>query len=393
VDLSTGMISASVTIVSFLLILGFYGTYLLALTHLRKHTKEIPLRSMAYDFTPYVSLIIAVYNEENVIQVRLQNIDQLDYPREKLDVLFVDGCSTDRTRDLIEEHIGLGRPFIKLIRQPVRNGYNGAVIDGLRVAKGEIIAISGAEALYDKQALKFLVRHFARSDIGAVTGRIIVLSKKKSVSSDMEFQYRGLQDFLMRQETEVDSPFDIKGEICAARREVCQDFLRKKEILLTEGCIDCCLSCEAKLKGYKTIYDPEATYREYVPYNMGERFRAQARRGTVLIESLLFYKEMLFDKKYGLFGTLILPSHLAMLVIIPLLFVLGLVCLVLTAAYYPLWALAWVLSIFALMTLTPRLRAIVLAFAISQLALIAANLRIVTRRESQMIGKALSTRN
>jgi len=187
----------------------------------------------------------------------------------------------------------------------------------------------------------------------------------------------------------MDSPFDVKGEICAIRREICGHLLSDNPKLLTRACVDCCLSCQARLEGYRTIFEPEAKYYEQVTSTLKDRMKQQVRRGTILIESLLLYKKMLFNKKYGLFGSIVLPAHLFMLVILPWLFVLGSISFLILFVTYPVNFLIPLVIILFVLLVKPKL---FLSFVQSQFALVAATLRIVMARDSQIIEQLPSTR-
>jgi len=237
--------------------------------------------------------------------------------------------------------------------------------------------------------MKYLVRHFKDPEIGAVTGKQVIMNENRGLATELEGSYRRFYDFVRTAETQMDSPFDIKGEICAIRREICGHLLSDNPKLLTKACVDCCLSCQARLEGYRTIFEPEAKYYEQVTSTLKDRMKQQVRRGTILIESLLLYKKMLFNKKYGLFGLIVLPAHLFMLVILPWLFIIwGISFLILFVSYPTNFLIPLIIILFALLA-KPKL---FLSFVQSQFALVAATIRIARARDSQIIEKLPSTR-
>ena len=339
-------------------------------------------------FYPKVSMIIPIFNEGKIIAGKIENLLKLNYPKSELEVIFVDGNSKDNTAEIISNY-AIDNPFINLIRQEDRKGYNAAVFDGFQKSSGEVIVITQADALYEPDALKHLVKHFKNPEIGAVTGKQLIMNKNEELAIGLESSYRRFYDFVRAAETKMDSPFDIKGEICAIRREICKHMLLDNPKLWTKACVDCCLSCQARLEGYKTIFEPEARYYEHVTSTIKDRMKQQVRRGTILIESLLLYKRMIFNRKYGLFGSIILPAHFVMLVILPWLFILGAVSFSILFAISPVNFLIPLIIILLALLVKPKL---FLSFLQSQIALIAATLRVVTARESQMIEQLPSTR-
>jgi len=340
-------------------------------------------------FYPQVSMIVPVFNEGKIIHGKIKNLLELNYPKSNLEVIFVDGSSTDNTPEIISGYAN-NHPFISVVRQESRKGYNAAVFDGFRKSTGEIIVITQADALYEPDALKHLVRHFMNPEIGVVTGKQVIMNRNGGLATELESSYRRFYDFVRIAETRMDSPFDIKGEICAIRREICGHLLSDNPKLLTKACVDCCLSCQARLEGYKAVFEPEARYYEYVTSTMKDRMKQQVRRGTILIESLFLYKKMLFNNKYGLFGSIVLPAHLFMLVILPWLFILGSISFLILFVTYPTnFLLFLVITVLALLA-KPKL---FLSFVQSQIALVVATIRVATTRESQMIEQLPSTRH
>lgn len=371
---------------SFFVVVLFYAFFFFVLYYYNRKSKNV--KGSLDFFYPNVSMIVPVFNEGKIIHSKIKNLLELNYPKSEFEVIFVDGSSTDNTPDVISSYT-IGHPFISLVRQESRKGYNAAVFDGFRKSTGEIIVITQADALYEPDALKYLVRHFRDPGIGVVTGKQVIINRNEGLATELESSYRRFYDFVRTAETRMDSPFDVKGEICAIRREICGHLLSDNPKLLTRACVDCCLSCQARLEGYKAVFEPEARYYEHVTSTVKDRMKQQVRRGTILIESLLLYKKMLFNNKYGLFGSIVLPAHLFMLVILPWLFILGSISFSILFVTSPIDFLIFLVIIVFVLLAKPKL---LLSFVQSQFALVAATLRVALARESQIIEQLPSTR-
>ena len=373
---------------SFLTIFLFYLSYFLVLYHFYKKGENND-KSLEFHY-PCASLIVPTYNEEKIIRKKIQNIEELNYPKDKIEVIFVDGCSNDQTAKIIQDCTEKCDKFVKLIEQSRRGGYNTGISEGILNSKGEIIVVTDAGAYHHPDALKHLARHFKDSKVGAVTGKEIVLSSRKNeLGPKLEAVYRNFYDFMRIAETRMDSTPDSKGEILAVRRGVCIRVLAKLE-LSPNASFDSCVPYQAKLEGYRTIYEPRARYYEHAPSTIMDRMRQQVRRASVLIGSMLIFKNLLMNKKYNELGLVIMPAHFIMLLILPWLFLSGSVCLLILTIMNPIWLVLWAIPLTALLISKSRL--FFVSFIQSQVALMIAALRVATHRGSLFIDTLPSTR-
>jgi glycosyltransferase involved in cell wall biosynthesis len=334
---------------------------------------------------------VPTYNEERIIAKKIQNIEELDYPLDKIEVIFVDGHSSDRTPDIIKNYIAKCKKSVKLITQETRKGYTCGVIEGILNSNGEIIVLTDAAAYYYPDALKQLVKHFGSHNVGAVTGKEIVFGDNGQIGPELEKSYRFLYDFMREAETEMDSTPDSKGEILAIKRGICDNLVARLQLSLNAS-FDSCVPYQAKLMGYRTVYASEAKYYEYAPASFVDRMRQQMRRGTILVGALLLFWKMLLNRRYGKFGSIILPAHFIMQCFLPWLFLLGSGCLLILTVIAPMKTVVlWTIVIVALMT-SKRSRFFLISFIQSQVALVIAFFKLARRRESFFIDTILSTR-
>lgn len=375
---------------SFIALLLFYFSYFLVLYYY--NTKKKEKVESSGELCPSVSLIVPVYNEEKIASKKIQNIFELDYPRGKIEAIFVDGCSTDNTAEVIRKYSESNDSPVRLIRETRRGGYNSAVCEGVLGSRGDIIVMSDAGAYYDPEVLRYLVGHFADPEIGAVTGKENVLGEPGSLGPRLEATYRGFYDFMRAAETIMDSTPDSKGEILAVRRSICEN-LTGRIHLSPSASFDCCVPFQAKLDGYRTIFEPKAAYYEYAPSSFMDRMRQQIRRGAILVGSMLLFKSVILNKRCGRFGLVIAPAHFVMQVVLPWLFVLGCVSLLIATLLNPLGMVSlWAVLLLVAVAASLKDRTFLLSFVQSQLALVIATLRIVARRNSVIIDTIPSTR-
>ena len=378
-----------ITWVSFFSITLFYASYFVVLYFFNKKNQST-ITELDFIY-PTVSLIVPLYNEEKIIAKKIQNINELVYPSDKIEVILIDGNSTDKTAEIITDMSKTSQKSLALVKQTKRNGYTKAVIEGIKRSKGEIIIATDAASYHYSDTLLHLVKHFADKKIGAVTGREVVFGSAHDLGPQLEKSYRSFYDFMRKAETAMDSTPDSKGEILAVRKEICFALFKKLN-LSPNASFDSCVPYQAKLMGYRTIYDEEAKYYEYAPSSISDRFTQQARRATVLIGAMVLYKNLLFNKNSGKFGLFILPVHFVMCCVLPSIFILGFVSLFISTLLNPLAVIVlWIIILSSLVA--SKSRYLLVSFTQSQFALVLALFRLARRRESLFINTIPSTRN
>jgi len=382
----------TITLTSLSIFIGFYVFYfLICLIYIKRSNKYIPDKCLGLNDTdlPTVSLIIPVYNEIKVIPKKFENLKNLLYPIKKLEIIFVDGGSTDGSANQIESLSKQTDLSIILIRQGSRKGFNNAVIEGFYKTTGEIIFIPGAETEYDPKALILCVKHFLDPNVGVVTGRQIIKNVHDNFTTKLESSYRSLYNFLREAESNLDSPFLLQGEISSARRNIVQRLVENPEFL-QKGNIDSCFTFQARMDKLKTIYEPQAVYYDLSPSSFRDSWKQQMRRASTLIQNMLIFKKMILNKNFGLFGLFIMPSNFLMLIILPFIFlfiVLGILTLVFL---YPSNYIFFSLIITGLILIT--ISKSIQAFIKAQLVLIMANIKLIIGVETQKFERLESTR-
>jgi cellulose synthase/poly-beta-1,6-N-acetylglucosamine synthase-like glycosyltransferase len=366
----------------------FYLVYFLILRKFGGQAKRV--ENLGSADPPKVSLIVPTYNEGKTIRKKLKNIDSLIYPKERLETIFVDGCSTDDTPQIIQSYIDEGRHAVRLVRQSERKGYNEGIFEGLKNASNEIIVLTDAGAYYDSHALRYLVRHFGDPKVGAVTGREVVMNVGKRAAR-LESTYRFFYDFMRLAETNMDSTPDLKGEISAVKKDICLHAVERAK-RSPNASFDCCVPYQVRMEGQRVLYDSDSFYHEYAPETFKDRMKQQVRRGSILITPLLLYKEMIFNKKYGKFGRVILPAHFIMLVLVPWFFLIGLAVLLVGTVMDPVRNLIMLGILMVPVVASGRARVFVLSFTQSQIALVLSCFRIGFRKKSMFITTISSTR-
>jgi cellulose synthase/poly-beta-1,6-N-acetylglucosamine synthase-like glycosyltransferase len=171
-----------------------------------------PWRVDAADISPTVSLILPAYNEEDVIEAKIEDALALDYPRDRLEIVVTSDASTDRTHELVERYADRG---VRLIVCP-RGGKVAAQDRAVRETTGEIVAFSDANVRWERDALRRLVRPFADQKVGMVCGAVRLITP--AGGTNREGLYWRYELWLRGRESAVHSVTGSNGAIYAVRR-------------------------------------------------------------------------------------------------------------------------------------------------------------------------------
>lgn len=281
-----------------LCILWTFGGYHLFLLILSKFIR----REHDYDdsYTPPVTVIIPAYNEEKVIEKKLENVMSLDYAKELLDIIVVDDGSDDETSRIVERYVKLG---VKLVRHEERLGKPLAIHSGLKQASGNIVVITDANSFFEDNALRKLVRHFVDPLVGGVGGRYE--PKVENGESTGDKLYWKIENFLKERESTLDSIVGMNGNIAVIRKNVLEKVELNKNAIAEDFELSVCI----RKMGYRVIYEPEAYSWKMAPKYLKDLILQKERRSIGTIQTLVRHKRMLFNPRFGIYGMLILPSH------------------------------------------------------------------------------------
>ena len=222
-----------------------------------------PVKASA-NYFPHVSLIISAFNEEAVIEDKIQNTLKLDYPREKLEVWVVSDASTDKTDDLVrayQEH------NVHLFRLKERSGKTFGITSVMQNIKSEIVVFSDANSIYDVSAIKELVKYFADPQVGYVVGHARYYENEDKSSANQEELYWSFEIKMKINESKIGSVVGGDGAIYAIRRELFKP-------LAPDDINDFVNPIHIVLQGFRGIFNPRAIcYEEAAPSFVKEYWR------------------------------------------------------------------------------------------------------------------------
>ncbi len=249
---------------------------------------------------PRVSVLISARNEARVIKSKLQNTLGLEYPEDLLEVLVISDASTDGTDQIVREY---GNNRISLVRLEVRRGKSAGLNEAVPIAKGEIIVMTDANAMLEKDALGELIKNFSDPCIGFVTGWT-----RYGVDGDEQIGgsarlYTRIEGRLKTMESLVSSCVGADGAIFAVRREL-------YEPLQDEEINDLGLPLRIVGQRYRGVFEAGALCTEEASRNANEEFQRQVRITNRTLHAILKHWKFLNPMSYGWFAVELLSHKL-----------------------------------------------------------------------------------
>ncbi len=264
---------------------------------------------------PDVSIIVPAYNEEKIVAESVRSLQNLDYPKDKIEIIVVNDGSTDKTREVCEKI-----PGIRLINLEKNSGTKATPLNrGIEESRGEIIACLDADSMVDKSALRRMIYFFQDPFVGAVTPSLKVHDPKNMIQKLQWFEYI-FAVFLRKLMSFLDCIYVTPGPFTLYRREAltCVGGFDEKNI--TE---DMEMALKLQENNYKIENAVDADVYTVAPDNVGNLYRQRRRWYQGLIHNSIKYRRLFFNAEYGDFGML-MPLHIlsaGILVLSTLLFV------------------------------------------------------------------------
>ena len=280
-----------------MVMLAVYGVHRYQLVWLYfKHKKNYnPEPPQRFAELPMVTVQLPVYNEQFVIERLVEAVCKMEYPREKLEIQFLDD-STDETQNvaaaLVARYAALGHP-IKYIHRTNRHGYKAGALDaGLAVARGEFVAIFDADFVPPPDWLMRVVHHFAQPEIGMVQTRWTHLNRDYSLLTKVEaILLDGHFTLEHGARARSNDFFNFNGTAGMWRRQAITDAGGWQHDTLTE---DTDLSYRSQMVGWKFKYLPDVECPAELPIEMTAFKTQQARWAKGLIQTSIKVLPMIF---------------------------------------------------------------------------------------------------
>ena len=264
-----------------------YGILLIFLVKIKALFIKVEMQ-YTIDYEPEICLLIAAFNEKDYVDAKVKNSLELDYPKEKLHLVWVTDGSDDGTPELLLKY-----PEVTVFHESARNGKIGAINRAMKFVKEPIVVYSDANTMLGNDAIRRIVYLFSNPEIGCVSGEKRIASKDADTASGAgEGIYWKYESLLKRYDFKLYSVVGAAGELFAIRTELHQDI--ERDTLLD----DFIISLRIAMKGYKIGYDPDAFAMESASANVKEELKRKIRIAAGGIQSIVRLKALLNPFKY-----------------------------------------------------------------------------------------------
>ncbi|MGB7847444.1 MAG: glycosyltransferase family 2 protein [Candidatus Acidiferrum sp.] len=233
-------------------------------------------------YQPRVAIILSVFNEEAVIQDRIENVLSLRYPEHLTEILVGLDSPTDSTADILRE---LGAPRTKLFCFNERRGKLGVISELAQHTSSDILIFTDANTHFEPDCVANLVRHFQNPRVGVVSGEEVRTSGR-NIDPAAEGIYWKYESALKILESRLGLLHSANGGVYAIRREL----FHPEANLIVE---DFQIPLSVRFKNYFVVYDPEAIAIEEIAPTLSSQVERRIRIGAGNWQTLFQYPRYL----------------------------------------------------------------------------------------------------
>lgn len=230
---------------------------------------------------PEVTLMICAYNEQDIVDFKMENTRQIKYP--KLKVVWVTDGSNDHTNDYLAKYHD-----VEVIYSPERRGKTAALNHGLSLVKSELVVMTDANTMLNPESIQEIVRCFMDPKVACVAGEKRVAARHEGqAAAEGEGLYWKYESTLKRWDGELYSAMGAAGELCAIRRSLYEPM--PENALLD----DFVMSLRMVDKGYKIAYTADAYAMEYGSADLTEESKRKRRIAAGGLQSIWWLRNMM----------------------------------------------------------------------------------------------------
>lgn len=237
---------------------------------------------------PAVALVVAAYNEEDFILQKIENTLALDYPKDKLELIFITDGSSDNTPAIISRY-----PGILLLHQPERRGKVAAMNRAIQHVQASLVIFCDANTLLNKDCVREIVKHYENPKVGGVAGEKKIMQQGKDAAAAAgEGLYWKYESFLKRLDSALYTTVGAAGELFSVRKSL---FEQAPEGTIIEDFVQ---SLKLVINGYVVRYEPNAYAAEAPSASIKDEMKRKVRICAGAFQAMVLLKELFNVFKY-----------------------------------------------------------------------------------------------
>lgn len=290
----------AVLFITYFLLLFLSIFWLLVLFSPEQEQKKKKLQNF-----PFFTAIVPAHNEERSIEATLNSLANLNYPKDKIEIIVVPNACTDKTIDVVEAFIA-NHPAQKITIVKQENpGKGKAMNKGLALAKGEYFACLDADSFVAPNALQVMLPIFEQDKNIAAVCPLLKVKNPQSVLQKVQWYEYVVNMFYKFLNAKLDCIHVTPGPFSVYKTKVIKDLGGYDESTITE---DLEIAIRLQKHQYKIVQTFDTAVETIVPATWKKLFRQRIRWYKGSVDNSLKYKNLIFNKKYGDFGIIRMPT-------------------------------------------------------------------------------------
>lgn len=294
------VIMSGILWITYFISLFFAIFWLMVLLENKPQKKPKPLKVL-----PLVSIVIPSYNEEKTLKGTVESAIKLDYPKDKIEFIVVNDGSKDDTEKIAKSLIRKHKDHNIILISQENKGKGAALNAGMKISKGEFFVCLDADSFVEKDALMKMLPNFTEDDVAAVLPSLKVRNPKNILQRMQWYEYI-INMFYKELMARLDSVHVAPGPFSIYRKSIIHKVGGfDEDDNLTE---DLEMALRLQSKNYKLIQLLDTTVYTIAPDNLKALYAQRNRWYKGSIINALRYKRMIFNRKYGDFGLIQMPT-------------------------------------------------------------------------------------